>query len=281
MEVSSPQKVWGGSGFRLQRCASVTPGSARVSLHEIGNPVFENIGLQAAAPSDLRTCSPHRGEPVRPVCGAIPRSRRWFFSDLKFFFFQSPFHLTDRLANVTGHRRAPAGQPRAGVRADGSSGLPVRLYGREGHARRGSEGTLPPRSSRAARSVARPRRPVCPSGPSTEPVAGSERPPGRPPRARGGPPANTMFLEPYDETPLSRVRSLPVRSLARRTPELRRGGPSSIGPPPLASAAAGGSVEHNPNSPEARVGRASPQPARFDLWATWLILPVAYACLKD
>ena len=150
----------------------------------------------------------------------------------KIFFFQSPFHLTDRLANVTGHRRAPAGQPRAGVRADGSSGLPVRLYGREGHARRGSEGTLPPRSSRAARSVARPRRPVCPSGPSTEPVAGSERPPGRPPRARGGPPANTMFLEPYDETPLSRVRSLPVRSLARRTPELRRGGPSSIGPPP-------------------------------------------------
>ncbi|KAL7369743.1 hypothetical protein ABVT39_007333, partial [Epinephelus coioides] len=54
----------------------------------------------------------------------------------------------DRLALVTCHRRAPAGRPSAGVRADGSSGPRVRLYGRED-----------PRGARAPRSL--PGRPLC------------------------------------------------------------------------------------------------------------------------
>ena len=95
------------------------------------------------------------------------------------------------------------------------------------------------------------------------------------------PPANTMFLEPYDET-RSRGCGLSQCEALHDEPLNSAGGVLAASVPRrLASAAAGGSVEHNPNSPEARVGRASPQPARFDLWATWLILPVAYACLKD
>ncbi|KAK2812124.1 hypothetical protein Q5P01_000070 [Channa striata] len=89
----------------------------------------------------------------------------------------------------TRHRRAPAGRPCAGVRVGGSSGLRVGLHGREGHARRALQ--TPLRSSQAERSVARPRRPVCPSGPPTEPAPG--RPPPCPAR-RGARPQNAAGL---------------------------------------------------------------------------------------
>ncbi len=60
-----------------------------------------------------------------PNCGSPPSQRAALLH-------------TDRLATVTRHRRAPAGQPSAGVRADGSSGLRVRLHGREGSAQGGA-----------------------------------------------------------------------------------------------------------------------------------------------
>ena len=96
---------------------------------------------------------------------------------------------TDRPATVTRHQRAPAGRPSAGVRAEGSSGLRVRL---QGSATGWRKRLLPSRVPTI--SVARPRRPVSPSGPPTEdrPEAAS----GQRWQARTRvSPANTMFLK--------------------------------------------------------------------------------------
>ena len=98
------------------------------------------------------------GRPFPPVLNTL--------SD---FFPQSVFGPvgprthTDRPATVTRHQRAPAGRPSAGVRAEGSSGLRVRL---QGSATGWRKRLLPSRVPTI--SVARPRRPVSPSGPPTE-----------------------------------------------------------------------------------------------------------------
>ena len=62
--------------------------------------------------------------------GAGSHTLAFLHPELIFSAFPASGPPTDRSATVTRHRRAPAGQPRAGVRADGSSGLRVRLHGR-------------------------------------------------------------------------------------------------------------------------------------------------------
>lgn len=111
-----------------------------------------------------------RSESALSRPGAAPPPGVELWSKKNFFFFSSsskvPFHLdTDRLANVTRPRRAPAGRLQAGVRVDGSSGPSEFASSRSGwHARSGFDDT----------PVARPRRPVCPSGSATEPAARSD-----------------------------------------------------------------------------------------------------------
>ena len=148
--------------------------------HDFRNPVFENRGLQNRASGNPHTSSLGLGVlPLDRCGGGAARQTAVFF----FFFYP------DRSATVTRHRRAPAGRPSAGVRAGGSSGPWVRLYGREGlwgaELKRGARGcpARPRPSSPVARSVARPRRPVHPSSPPTEPAAGRRYRQGRPPPA--------------------------------------------------------------------------------------------------
>ncbi|KAK2814190.1 hypothetical protein Q5P01_000716 [Channa striata] len=149
----------------------------------------------------------------------------------------------------TRHRRAPAGRPRAGVRVGGSSGPRVGLHGREGHARRALQ--TPLRSSQAERSVARPRRPPAPAVLPRSP----RRSAGPLPREEGTPPAER--------------RGLRKHAFLKPSPALGR--PSLIG---WAALRASGPPAGAPTQSPARATRRCHP-------ATWLILPVAYACLKD
>ena len=156
----------------------------------------------------------------------------------------------DRLANVTRHRRAPAGRPRAGVQADGSSGP------------RGFASSAP---SGPTDSVARPRRPVCPSGLTTRPAAGSRVPPSadaRHPLARRRPRKAPRFSKPSAPGDGRRRRPSPPQLRPRR--------------------AAPGPAEADLETPQRTPAGGRPRAAGLECpRATWLILPVAYACLKD
>ena len=123
--------------------------------HDFRNPVFENRGLQNWASGD----SP-----------SLPRASGVSLRAYKLRL--SPSSPPDRSANVTRHRRAPAGRPSAGVRAGGSSGPWVRLYGREGRGGRGARrGPRGPRSSasHSSRSPPRKRDRDAPSDPAALP----------------------------------------------------------------------------------------------------------------
>ena len=155
-----------------------------------------------------------RIRPQEPFPGyREPRYRSWrtgFFH--VFFSVYFTFHIgttpsTDRLAYVTRHRRAPAGQPRAGVRVGGSSGLRVRLYDRLGA--RCAPGKTPVRSSPVGRT-----QPLRDQDDPSVLVALQRRPPwvvvtgccGASSAYRmklpGGLPDNTDFLIPFTRIPL-------------------------------------------------------------------------------
>lgn len=169
--------------------------------------------------------------------------------------------MTDRLAPVIRHRRAPAGQPSAGVRADGSSGLWIRLHGREG-ARKGGPGgpflCVPPGSPQVTGETEKPCLPQRSCDGARCGVSAGHTAPPTPPSS--GPPASTVSRTSWPPV-LRRLSSAGVRA----------SWVSSMLPT-------------NANPSGGLAGRASAPagcPRRERGGSTWLILPVAYACLKD
>ena len=121
-------------------------------------------------------------------------------------------------------------------------------------------------------SAARPRRPVCPSCPTTEPVAGFRRP------SPACGPAQAAVASP-DDTVISPDPTLTASCLFDQPPQaLRKSGVCGVGKSGQHSHAS-----RSPGwSPDLRVLRLAALSTPVGvLWATWLILPVAYACLKD
>ena len=138
-----------GARVRLQRCSGGVPGARNFDRWR--RPLPGPSGRGGSPPTVRSGCTrfskrvsarnrkpsfrkrrPPGGGPDQPqdscptLGGPRPGRLRRHTPVRTLVLFRQPH--TDRLANVTRHRRAPAGQPRAGVWADGSSGLRVRLH---------------------------------------------------------------------------------------------------------------------------------------------------------
>ena len=234
----------------------------------------------------------------RPACRrSLPASGSSPGADETDALTRRPAH-PDRFANVIRHRRAPAGRPRAGFGRTVPPAMRIRLVpGRRAPSARISETETSRLSERpfhggcrspgfhASLSVAEPTRPASPearfSNPHTtgEPQRGGRGPRFPPPQLRVNPTPAAAPLHPTT-SPTSR-------------PGLRGAGEGEArgpGPPLPAHATAlgrsvGRSAARSLATPSGGGRGAGGRRPRRSLscrrGATWLILPVAYACLKD
>ena len=186
--------------------------------------------------------------------------------------------LTDRSALVTRHRRAPAGpaqRRRSGGRFLRPAGSPRWPGFRHRGARSSALLRLPSRALGSATEMH--RLPQVPHDGARRRVGGSGRhaqnlpaPCGRRIKA----PANTTFLETLASASMLHTQSPRLPGSPLPSCPTARCGDGGWGVPAASSA------KHR--KPRARAaGRASPRRPSPAKRATWLILPVAYACLKD